>query len=45
MNSWKSGNVYFFMSKEQNQEMYDYMLKCVNELNVIYASLNMKVIE
>jgi hypothetical protein len=42
--SWKSGNVYFFMSKEQNQEMHDYLLKCVNELNVIYASLNMKVI-
>jgi hypothetical protein len=42
--SWKSGNVYFFMSNEQNIEMHEYLMKCVNELNQIYSKLKMKVI-
>jgi hypothetical protein len=42
--SWSS-YVYFFMKKEDVIKMNDYLNKCIVELNNIYLSLKMKVID
>lgn len=42
--SWSS-DVYFFMKKEDVIKMNDYLNKCIVELNNIYSSLEMKVID
>jgi hypothetical protein len=38
-------DVYFFMSEDSQQEMHEYLLKCVMELNKIYSYLGLKMIE
>jgi hypothetical protein len=42
--SWSS-YVYFFMKNEDAIKMNDYLYKCILELNNIYLSLEMKVID
>lgn len=42
--SWSS-NVYFFMKNDDFIKMNDYLYKCILELNNIYLSLEMKVID
>ncbi len=42
--SWSS-NVYFFMKNDDFIKMNDYLNKCIVELNNIYLSLEMKVVE
>ena len=42
--SWSS-DVYFFMKNEDYIKMNDYIKKCILELNNIYLSLEMKVID
>ncbi len=40
-----SGNVYFFMNEMNLEEMGQYLRICLNELNYIYSSLDMPLIE
>jgi hypothetical protein len=40
-----TSDVYFFMSEDSQQEMHEYLLKCVIELNKIYSDLGLKMIE
>jgi hypothetical protein len=40
-----SGSVYFFMNSNDEIEMNNYLIKCVEELNKIYNTLGMKIIE
>ena len=40
-----SGNVYFFMNEMNLEEMGQYLRLCLNELNYIYSSLDMPLIE
>jgi hypothetical protein len=40
-----SSDVYFFMSEDSQQEMHEYLLKCIMELNKIYSDLGLKMIE
>lgn len=40
-----SSDVHFFMSEDSQQEMHEYLLKCIMELNKIYSDLGMKMIE
>ncbi len=42
--SWSS-NVYFFMKNDDFIKMNDYLNKCIVELNNIYLSLEMKVVD
>jgi hypothetical protein len=41
---WSTGDVYFFMSEENQIKMKEYLNKCIVELNRIYSSLNMDTI-
>jgi hypothetical protein len=42
--SWPSGDVYFFMKKEDEKAMSEYLVKSIVELNTIYASLDLPLI-
>ncbi len=42
--SWPSGDVYFFMKEEDENAMSQYLVKSIDELNTIYASLDFPLI-
>jgi hypothetical protein len=43
--SWSCGDVFFFMSEENQLIMNEYLNQCIVELNRIYSSLNMDTID
>ena len=40
-----SGNVFFFMKESDEEIKQEYMIKCIEELNKIYSSQGMKLID
>jgi hypothetical protein len=42
---FRSGDVYFFMTDYDENSMREYLIKCIDEINKIYASLDICLIE